>query len=557
MLQTILAGVFMIFVVVVIHEAGHMVVARFFGVHVPVFSVGMGPRVAGFVWRGTDWRLSALPVGGYVQMAGADAFGEEDADETTPVEGSFMHKPVWQRLLIMAAGPVVNLIFPFVLFVGIMMLGEPAADTMVGGVSPGLAADQAGLQVGDRLVQAEGFELEAWDDFYYVLYQNDGNSLNIEIEREGELLTLVLPPDAVAEASVSEFGLYSLGLDHHRASSQVGVSDPASPAGKAGLMTWDAIRAVDGQPVMHWQELQDRLQEPVAHELSVQRLSTGEKGEAEVLSTHTVTLHPDPSWAPDPEDVESNRWGLARAELFVWSLVEDSAATRADLQVGDRLFAIDGDPLGSWNEVTHLTAKTVDDMGPEAKPRTLSLTVIREGEKFEVTFTPGLRRELVGAEVVFRPLMGIARSSNSFIQGGETRRYYSFGKALVRASDHWGAVLKATLKMLGNVVTGATSIKESVGGPVAIFQVASHALSVNVYYYVNLMAQISFSLGIINLLPVPVFDGGQIVFYSLEGLRGRPLPLELRERIQMIGVLALIGLMLLVTVVDVSRLFDG
>jgi len=555
--QTILAGVFMIFVVVVIHEAGHMVVARLFGVHVPVFSVGMGPRVWGFVWRGTDWRLSALPVGGYVQMAGADAFGEEDADEPTPVEGSFMHKPVWQRLLIMAAGPVVNLMFPFVLFVGIMMLGQPAADTVVGGVSPGLAADQAGFEEGDRMIRAEGFELEAWDDFLYVLGQSVGDSLAVEVERAGEQLTLVLPADAIREASIGEFGLYSLGLDHHRGSSQVGVTDPSSPAGKAGLKTWDAVRAVDGHPVMFWAELQERLEEPVPHELTVQRLEVGEAEGPEVLTTQTITLLPDPSWEPDPLDVDSNRWGLNRSELFVWELVEDSAATRAGLKVGDRVFAIDGQPVGSWNEVSHLTAQTVDDMGPEAQPRTLILTVIREGEKREITFTPGLRRELMGAEVVFRPLMGIARSSDAFVRGQETQRYYSLGKAITRASDHWGRSLKATLKMLGNVVTGTTSIKESVGGPVAIFQVASQALSVNVYYYVNLMAQISFSLGIINLLPVPVFDGGQIVFYSLEGLRGRPLPLELRERIQMIGVLALIGLMLLVTVVDVSRLFDG
>ena len=118
MLTTIFAGLFMIGLLVVVHELGHALVARFFGVEVPVFSVGMGPRLFGIKWRGTDWRVSALPVGGYVQMAGADMFGEEDVSAEVDPLRSFMNKPVWQRLIIVAAGPVFNLILPVLVFGG-------------------------------------------------------------------------------------------------------------------------------------------------------------------------------------------------------------------------------------------------------------------------------------------------------------------------------------------------------------------------------------------------------------------------------------------------------
>ena len=108
MLTTLFAGLFAIGLLVVVHELGHALMARLFGVEVPVFSVGMGPRLFGVHWRGTDWRVSAFPVGGYVQMAGSDMFGEEDASSDIDPERSFMNKPVWQRLLIALAGPAAN-----------------------------------------------------------------------------------------------------------------------------------------------------------------------------------------------------------------------------------------------------------------------------------------------------------------------------------------------------------------------------------------------------------------------------------------------------------------
>ncbi|MBW1879720.1 MAG: site-2 protease family protein, partial [Deltaproteobacteria bacterium] len=136
MLVKILAGLVMLSVLVIIHEFGHFVVARLFRVGVPVFSVGMGPRVGGFRWKGTDYRLSALPIGGYVQLAGADPFGEEDPDAYVDPAEDFMQKPVWQRFLVMLAGPAANLALPLLILSAILMAGEQRPDTVIGMVLP-------------------------------------------------------------------------------------------------------------------------------------------------------------------------------------------------------------------------------------------------------------------------------------------------------------------------------------------------------------------------------------------------------------------------------------
>ncbi len=160
----VVAGVVMIGVLVIVHEAGHYVVARLFKVGTPVFSIGMGPRIFGFRFWDTDFRISLLPIGGYVRMSGADAFGEEDAEGWANPEEDFMRKPVWQRLLIMLAGPAANLILPFLLFTGIYMLGMPMPDSVVGVVRPGSVAEQAGIRSGDEIVAVAGSEVSKWKE---------------------------------------------------------------------------------------------------------------------------------------------------------------------------------------------------------------------------------------------------------------------------------------------------------------------------------------------------------------------------------------------------------
>ena len=161
--MSFLSAFVLIAILVFIHEFGHFIVAKACGVHCKVLSIGYGKRLIGFEWGGTDYRLSMLPFGGYVLMAGADPFGTADVEEDkTPDEKSFMKKPVWKRLLIAAAGPAFNLILPIVCFTALLMAGEKQAAPSIGEVEWGTPAHNAGLLADDTILQINGVETPSW-----------------------------------------------------------------------------------------------------------------------------------------------------------------------------------------------------------------------------------------------------------------------------------------------------------------------------------------------------------------------------------------------------------
>src|SRR5688572_26122850 len=156
----------LIAVLITIHEFGHFLVAKAFGIDVKVFSVGIGGRAFGWKWKGTDYRVSWFPFGGYVRMAGADPFmeGGADEDDDPRAPGAFMSKAPWKRLLVVLAGPVMNLVLPFGVFTALYVVGEPQPRSDVGMVHAGTPAEAAGLRPLDRIVEIDGTPVATWFD---------------------------------------------------------------------------------------------------------------------------------------------------------------------------------------------------------------------------------------------------------------------------------------------------------------------------------------------------------------------------------------------------------
>ena len=563
----LLAGGLMIGVLVIVHEAGHYVVARLFGVGTPVFSIGMGPRIFGFRFWETDFRISLLPIGGYVRMAGADAFGEEDADGWENPDEDFMSKPVWQRLLIMLAGPAANLILPFILYTGVYMFGYPVPDAVVGRVVPGGAADEAGIEEGDRFVAVGDEPVENWLEYQRRMVEQAGGAVSVTIQRGGAESTHTLPA-GVVPADRAQLA-NAIGLTNSRLSSQIGVSDTSSPAYMAGLRTGDLVVEVDGAEVESFRELQAALVPGRPHELELERLVDVDGEEKPVQETVELTLSPDPSWSPAAAEVVPDPWGLVPVEVFVAFVQEDSAAEGAGVLPGDRITKIDGQVVRAWEDIVRYVRATANDLAleqvavqsrgcmaeePTVYGRALTLEIVRDGTPRELEFRPQVQRVVHGADVSYRPIMGVRPYSFSKVGPREMiSTHYGVIEAVPLAIDEGIDVVSRTLDALGKLITGVLRPQEGLGGPVAIVRTAGMAAKAGVHWFLMTMGAISFSLGIINLLPVPVLDGGQILFYSIEGIRGRPVPLAIRERVQMVGVLFLAALMVMVVVNDIGQ----
>ncbi len=551
----------MIAILVFIHEFGHFIVAKACGVHVKVFSIGFGRRVVGIDFKGTEYRLSLLPFGGYVQMSGADPFGtgEEDDDELEDPSQAFLRRPVWQRLLVVSAGPAFNLALPVVLFTFLLMAGEPQPASQLGTVERNGLAAAAGIEPGDVVTAVDGVPTNTWNGLAKALSQWESGLHSISVERGGTTRRHDIDFDSEA--------MRGLGVSHLRPTAVAGVDDPASPAGKAGIKTGDEIVSVGGQAVSDWLGLEQAL---MAQGSSV-TLGLGDGRE--------VLLNRNQSWAtqePALAELATGRWGLSPTTIFVGGVGEtlskdstdifagckpkaarpESPAHRAGFREGDRFLSLDGKLVRGWGDVIDGVRSTMDGTGDSATARALDVELIREGERIKFALTPTVIRDTDAlGRYYYRPVLGVMRMGR-LSDGPKTRVYYSFGDAFGRALDETTRLSGYVLEQIGKLLTGAAAVQKSLGGPVEMVRQASSAAEQGLFVWARLMGMLSISLGIINLLPVPVLDGGQFLFYAIEGLRGRPLSLAIRERAQQIGVLFLVLLMMSVLFFDLRRLFE-
>jgi len=561
----ILAAVSLVAILVFIHEFGHYVVAKLCGVHVKIFSIGYGRRVAGFMHGGTDYRLSLLPFGGYVMMAGADPFGygDEDDEDLEDLSQSFMRRPVWQRLLIIAAGPAVNLVFPVVVFTMLFMAGEPQPAAAIGDIAPDSPAEAAGLQPGDVITSIDAQEVNTWLGMSVVLSDLEDGEHALTVDRSGQSVPLTF---SLAEDSAT------LGVAFSRPDNAVGVDDPASPAGRAGIQTSDRILSIDGAETVDWVALNLTLAATTAASVELEVRSPDSR-------TRTVTLERG-DWAPRSNGLPlepAQAWGMSSATLFVDNIgetVEDagievfsgcrpgpkappSPALQNGISPGDRFFRIDGEPIAGWGDVLDAVAGSMIGEGEAAEARSISLELVRDGELVALDIQPKVVRDTnMTGDYYYRPILGTSRAGG-YVSGPMTRQYYPLGLALRRSTEETLTISKLIVKQLGKLVTGEAAVDKSLGGPVEIVRQASAAAEKGLFTWVRLMAMLSISLGIVNLVPVPVLDGGQILFFLMEAIRGRPVSHQFRERAQQIGVLFLVALMLAVLVFDIHRLFEG
>ena len=565
-----------------IHELGHFLVAKHYKVRVETFSLGFGPKIFKFKRGDTVYAISAIPLGGYVKMFGDEAGGDVQADQRS---FAFMHKPVGQRIAIVLAGPLMNFFFAIVLFTLVALVGEQAVAPRLGDVLASSAAHGAGFRSGDSIVSIDGQPTQTWDGVQRAVEAGNGRSVKFEVKRErtdaaasdvsmasvtASVTALVTAePKTVTNKNVlswdEKVGEIE-GLSYASRASAVGIGDPKSAAGLAGLRTGDLITAVNGVKIDKWRELEasvsgssgsmksvlfavarGSLQEPAAKdevksiEVAVPLEARGKTG-SEFLAALGVE-YPEMFLAPVPDE-----------KSFLSSIgvkkPDKTPAKLAGLREGDKILTVDGKPAVSFDEVAKII-RAYSGEGP------IAIGYLRGGERRRADVVPNMKQRMSAQgrdekryEIGIRPfivdsppVMTEVTAPNPFA-------------ALVRGVSQTLKWTSLTVLSFVRLFQAEVSAK-NIGGFLSIGQMAKRSWQMGLGQFLNIMGIISINLFILNLLPVPVLDGGHLAFYSIEAIRGAPLSMKKLEMAQQVGLILLLGLMAFALFNDVSRIFGG
>ncbi|MGA3091116.1 MAG: site-2 protease family protein [Terriglobales bacterium] len=424
---------------ILIHEWGHYAAAKYFKVRVEVFSIGFGKRLMGFTKGETDYRISIIPLGGYVKMS-----GENPMDDRTGDPGEFLSHPRWQRFIIAVAGPAMNIMLAIALLTGVYMvhyeylavLDEPA---VVGWVTPDTPAEKAGIQIGDKIVRVEDVENPDWEQVDIKSALSPNQPLRFDIERDGKIMEKVLVPE------------------------------PVSP-NQIGAVGW------------------------IAKEPSV-----------------TVT-----------------------------TIEPGMPAQKAGIKLGDELLTANGQEIPAVQALIQLLKRTKD--------QPLEIVVLRDGQKKTFTVKPMLDRGGNGQEPAYR--IGVASLPTKVVK-------LNFTDALNRSlSDNKKSSL-LILELLQKMVRHKVSMR-AVDGPIGIGSAVGAAAREKGYTpLLEITAAISLNLGIMNLLPIPILDGGVILLLFIESLMQKEISLPIKERIYQAAFVFLVLFAVMVIYNDLVKTLPG
>lgn len=552
MLTSIVGMIVLLGGLIFFHEFGHYSIAKLFGIKVEVFSLGFGKKIFQKKWGETEYCLSIFPFGGYVKLMGDDPYkGVPAAD----AERAFSTQKLYKRFLVVFAGPFFNLMLAFGLMATVFWFGQPAASTKVGTVMLGTPSYEAGLRPRDRILAVNGEKVEAWIQFEEKLRPLEGKTAELLIQREKTDLKLTVPVTRVraknAYGEDEEVGGLK-GISPLPLASVVGVSNSKSPAYIAGLRTGDLVTKVNTHSVGTYEELKDAFAaewEPKkALVISVKRKAADKAPEADMTFNLSV-----PEKAKAGEKVGPfgypEQLGMLPSELFVDKVGPGSPAEKGGLQPGDRIVRV--------NKKDILNFETIIDevQATGSQNAVATFEVEREGQPVVLTLnpTPSTQEDPMTRQPVKRFMVGFV--PRSVYQDSEVVKLTTKDPiALVSKAAHetYDIAYKMVVSLV-KLAAGQISVK-NLGGPVLIATVAGKSLDAGIIPFLQMMALISINLFLLNLFPVPVLDGGHLLFFIIEGIKGRPVSIRTMEVANQVGMVFILFLVGLTLFNDISRI---
>jgi regulator of sigma E protease len=565
-IDTLVAVIPMLGILIVAHELGHFLIAKACGVRVLKFSIGFGAPI-GFGrlrmrWErgGTEYVIGWIPLGGFVRMLGEPMPGDENfvppvPDDARPDE--FLEsKPVWQKLSIVFAGPAMNLLLPILCLMGILWVGLPRPNAVIGMIEANSPAQHAGLRVGDRIVSLDGNDIEWWDEVILPIQERgEGGTLDLEIERDQVTSHIEVPVGTQTArdryGSVVDHGW--VGVGHRRLAAVVGVPKESSPAARAGLRSGDLILSIGDVDIEDWQAL-GRVQESAARAARTSGAeSVAWQVERQIAAIAPLDSPPDGAQAPTGEPTQPDseelvlslppvstlgELGLLPATILVAYVTPDRPAALAGLRPNDLVLSVDGAPIGSFESFV----SRVQTSGG----RELEIAFSREGRVHTVRLRA--REETVAGPYEIEGMeekiyqIGLAAAVSSLPGARSVQKLRNPIESLPRAVAMSWQMTTEYLQGLGKLFTGEVGT-DKLSGPIGIARIARKSLDRGWLDYLSMMMLISINLGILNLLPIPILDGGQAVIYGIEGIKRSPLSIRSREIATSIGFGLLVLLM--------------
>ena len=458
-------------ILVTVHELGHFLAARLFKMRVDAFSIGFPPNVIDKQVGETRYRLGAVPLGGYVKIAGmVDESLDMEGLESEPAPDEFRAKPVWQRMIVISAGVIFNLILAALLYAGLTYaygVSYTPAENIRLEVAEGSVASDLGLRTGDRVVAVNGEPVERFEEVF-TPGSLSADSFELTVRRGGEDVLLTGPDDILTRISREQ------------------------------------------------RRLEEEGQEPTFRTI----VGAGALYPAVLASTQP-----------------------------------GSAAEEAGLQGGDRILAVDGEPVPSWD------AFTATVMASEGRP------LLVRWARPDSLATAGADGARViakrGAATIYEAPITPRASGDRYLLGvrvdegvlGQRIDRVGLGESLAMGVDRTAGITTATFAFIGKLVTGRESVRENVGGPLIIAKQSKEAADRGLRSFWEFVAYLSIALAVFNVLPIPALDGGHLVFLAYEAVVRREPSLKVRLVVQQLGVALILALMVFVIFNDAVRWF--
>lgn len=544
---TILLGL-----LIFVHELGHFLVAKFFKVRVETFSLGFGKKIVQYTHGETTYCLSMIPLGGYVKMYGDDPSAVIPKEEQAV---SFLHKPVGQRIAIVLAGPLMNLFFAIVLFFFIGLIGTKTPGPQIGDVEVGSPAYEAGFRDGDTIIKISGTPVSQWSDINNIVSENARKQLQFIVKREGQEQPIEITAQPVLQRNDDVFSWQQEvgkinGLSLSSTAALVGLISPESFAGRQGFGPLELVKSINGKEIRFLRELKSELSQALAQgkpfNIELQAYHISEEQPARTITLDPAQLPPTLN-GKDLANLTLEDLGLQRSDLFLLAIKPDSPAEKAGLQRGDRIVSINGKKITDWKQVVE-QVKSFEQGASD-----IQFVVSRQGAEQTFEIQPELTNQMNQRhQEEQRFTVGIVPAIASTIAEPVEVRHTNPLAALgygVERTVHWTNV---TVVSLVRLVKNEVSPK-NIAGIITIGKVAQQSFMVGLDSFLKVMAIISINLFLINLLPIPILDGGHLVFFTIEALQGSPLSLRKMEIAQQVGMIILITLMAFALFNDITN----